>query len=237
MNMGLLLLCRPWWIICLCGLQSFCLWQMVWCTPNEDQRDGLMHHRQNNYYTNCHRYYTNCHQWWHPSCHRSSWLTVRLPNMSCVMCLRPWDDVDVTRQAALWNIQHLCPSLSMVTIDTYWGWQILIDGDTLLSQEGATHGEPLAIAYVYNAIAITPLIHHLRDEETKQVWIADDATAKYGGAASSIWVSTTTTTQMPQWRSNQGGSWGWCPLCLGSLIFLWKSYYRVATVIASKPTC
>ena len=91
-------------------------------------------------------------------------------------------------------------SLSIPTEDA----KLFIDGDTLLSQEGTTHGEPLAIAYVYNAIAITPFIHHLRDEETKQVWIADDATAKHGGAALSIWVPTMTTTQMPQWRSNRG---------------------------------
>ncbi len=47
--------------------------------------------------------------------------------------------------------------------------------ETLLSQEGTTQGDPLAMAMY--AIAITPLIYHLEDEETKQVWFADDATA------------------------------------------------------------
>lgn len=45
----------------------------------------------------------------------------------------------------------------------------------LLSQEGTTQGDLLAMA-IY-AIAITPLIDHLEDESVKQIWYADDATA------------------------------------------------------------
>ena len=58
--------------------------------------------------------------------------------------------------------------------------QLFIDGDTLFSQEGTTQGDPLAMA-MYVA-AITPLIciRSLEDEETKQVWFADDATAGGG---------------------------------------------------------
>ena len=46
----------------------------------------------------------------------------------------------------------------------------------LLSQEGTTQGDPLAMAM--HVIAITPLIHRLEDKEVKQVWFADDATAR-----------------------------------------------------------
>ena len=54
-----------------------------------------------------------------------------------------------------------------------------IDGDTLLSQEGTTQGDPLAMA-----IAITPLIRRLEDKEIKQVWYADDGTA--GGSLTNL---------------------------------------------------
>ena len=82
----------------------------------------------------------------------------------------------LNRQAALRNIQHLCPSLSKVLTNTYReDVQLFIDGETLLSQEGTTQGDPLAMAMY--AIAITPLINHLEDESVKQIWYADDATA------------------------------------------------------------
>ena len=82
----------------------------------------------------------------------------------------------LNRQAALRNIQHLCPSLSKVLTNTYReDVQLFIDGVTLLSQEGTIQGDPLAMALY--AIAITPLIDHLEDESVKQIWYADDATA------------------------------------------------------------
>ena len=70
----------------------------------------------------------------------------------------------------------LCPSFSKVLVNTYReDIQLFIEGETLLSQEGTTQGDRLAMAMY--AIVITPLIHHLEDEEIKQVWFADDATA------------------------------------------------------------
>ena len=60
-------------------------------------------------------------------------------------------------------------------INTYWdNVQLFIDGETLLSQEGTTQGDPLGMA-IY-AVAIIPLIRSLEDEETKQVQFVDDAT-------------------------------------------------------------
>ena len=82
----------------------------------------------------------------------------------------------LNRQNALRNIQCLCPSLATVLINTYReDVQLHIDEETLLSQEGTTQADPLAMAMY--AIGILPLIHCLKEESVKQVWYADDATA------------------------------------------------------------
>ncbi len=52
---------------------------------------------------------------------------------------------------------------------------LYIDGETLLSQEGTTQGDPLAMAMY--AIAVNPLINNLKRDTMKQVWFADDASA------------------------------------------------------------
>ena len=82
----------------------------------------------------------------------------------------------LNRQVALRNIRHLCPPLSKILINTYReDVRLFIDGETLLSQEGTTQGDPLAMAMY--AIAVNPLIHRLKQDTTKQIWFADDATA------------------------------------------------------------
>ena len=82
----------------------------------------------------------------------------------------------INRETAIRNIQHLCPPIAKILINTYReDIQLFIDGATILSQEGTTQGDPLAMAMY--AIAITPLIRSLEDEKIKQVWFADDATA------------------------------------------------------------
>ena len=79
-------------------------------------------------------------------------------------------------KVALQNINSLCPSLAKIIINTYQDdVQLFIDGETLLSQEGTTQGDPLVMAMY--AIAISPLIRRLEDEHAKHVWFADDATA------------------------------------------------------------
>ena len=50
--------------------------------------------------------------------------------------------------------------------------QLFTNGELIFSQEGTTQGDPLAM--VRYAVAITPLIHRLAEENVKQVWFADD---------------------------------------------------------------
>ena len=50
-----------------------------------------------------------------------------------------------------------------------------IDGETILSQEGTTQVDPLAMAMY--AISTIPLTNRLSNKNTKQAWYADDASA------------------------------------------------------------
>ena len=61
----------------------------------------------------------------------------------------------------------------------------------ILSQEGMTQGDPIAMAMY--AIAVNPLIHRLEQDTTKQIWFADDATA--GGKLKNVheWWECLTT--------------------------------------------
>ncbi len=83
----------------------------------------------------------------------------------------------LNRQSALRNILHICPSFGPVLVNTYRGNpHLFIDGDTLLSSEGTTQGDPLAMPMY--ALGIKPLILHMASiDSVKQVWCADDATA------------------------------------------------------------
>ena len=53
---------------------------------------------------------------------------------------------------------------------------LYVDGDVLLSQEGTTQGDPLAMPIMY-ALATIPLIRKLKNlvSDVNQVWYADDA--------------------------------------------------------------
>ena len=81
----------------------------------------------------------------------------------------------LNRQATLRNIQVLCPSLATVLINTYRSsTELFIEGKTILSQEGTTQGDPLAMSMY--ALGVLPLINQL-DHLAQQVWFADDASA------------------------------------------------------------
>ena len=76
----------------------------------------------------------------------------------------------LNRQAALLNIYCLCPSFSTVLINTYrFDVNLYIGGETLLSEEGTTQGDPLVMPMY--TLGIVPLINALSDDDdVKQVW-------------------------------------------------------------------
>ncbi len=81
----------------------------------------------------------------------------------------------LNRQSTLRNTQVLCPSFVTVLINTYRSSaELFIDGETIISQEGTTQGDPLAMSMY--ARGILPLIKQL-DHIARQVWFADDASA------------------------------------------------------------
>ena len=82
---------------------------------------------------------------------------------------------NLNRKVALLNIQHSCPSLATVLINTYrQDPEFYIEGETILSMEGTTQGDPLAMAMF--ALAMVPLVDKASGG-ARQVWYADDASA------------------------------------------------------------
>ena len=82
----------------------------------------------------------------------------------------------LNRQVALLNILNLCPSIATILVNCYRSdIPLYIDGDTLVSAEGTTQGDPLAMAMY--ALGVLPLIWHLNQFTDHQVWYADDAAA------------------------------------------------------------
>ena len=72
------------------------------------------------------------------------------------------------------SVMKQCPPLSRALINTYRSdTDLYINGETLLSQEGTTQGDPLAMAMY--AIATVPLIEKIASDGVKQIWYADDA--------------------------------------------------------------
>ena len=90
----------------------------------------------------------------------------------------------LNREAAIRNVRVYCPILAPMLTNTYrTPSRLFIDGDHILSQEGTTQGDPLAMAMY--AIGTLPLIHKLQADVT-QAWYADDASA--GGKTSDLRV-------------------------------------------------
>ena len=89
----------------------------------------------------------------------------------------------LNREVALRNVKHLCPSLATILINSYRSQsELFINGETILSQEGTTQGDTLAMAMY--AISTIPLIHCLSKDSLVQAWYADDASA--GGILADI---------------------------------------------------
>ena len=83
----------------------------------------------------------------------------------------------MNRQVALHNVQYLCPYISTILINYYRNSSRLIinNGKELLSQEGTTQGDNLAMPFY--ALSTVLMQERLRSiSAVKQIWLADDAT-------------------------------------------------------------
>ena len=66
----------------------------------------------------------------------------------------------LNHQTALQNIRHLCPPIATILVNTYRApTELFVDNDVILSQEGTTQGDPLAMAMY--GLATIPLIRKL----------------------------------------------------------------------------
>ena len=66
----------------------------------------------------------------------------------------------LNRNVALHNIQFTCPSLATTIIDIYrTPCELVIDDNVILSQEGTTQGDPLAMSFY--ALSVVPLMTRL----------------------------------------------------------------------------
>ena len=85
----------------------------------------------------------------------------------------------MNRKTALVNIQIGCPYIANYIINTYRkaACLILSNGDVILSSEGTTQGDPLAMPWysVNSNLIITDLRASIPN--VKQAWLADDASA------------------------------------------------------------
>jgi hypothetical protein len=83
----------------------------------------------------------------------------------------------LNRQSALHNIRCICPKIAIYLINTYRKSARLILGENqeILSQEGTTQGDNLAMAFY--ALSVKRLIRALNDVDCLQEWFADDAAA------------------------------------------------------------
>ena len=58
---------------------------------------------------------------------------------------------NLNRRVALVNIQYLCPAVSKILINCYRdSANLYVGGTTLLSREGTTQGDPLAMIMFYS---------------------------------------------------------------------------------------
>jgi len=86
----------------------------------------------------------------------------------------------LNRSAALHNIRIICPEITTYLLNMYRkpSELFITGGETILSQEGTTQGDPLAMPWY--SLATTTIINHLQEcfqKQVKQVWLADDASA------------------------------------------------------------
>ena len=82
----------------------------------------------------------------------------------------------LNREACLHNIQHLCPAMSAIVINTYrHPANLIVGGEVIRSREGTTQGDPIAMPLY--ALGVLPLLRSVATEGTVQAWFADDSSA------------------------------------------------------------
>ena len=86
---------------------------------------------------------------------------------------------NLNHQAALHNVQGLCPALATTLADCYESPARLFvtGGGEIASQESTTQGDPLSMAFY--AIATLHIINHLQAQHNlvRQIWYANDSSA------------------------------------------------------------
>ena len=82
----------------------------------------------------------------------------------------------LNRKLALKNIEIIRPSLNNALRNSYESpSRLFVNGKTILSQEGTTQGDPLAMAMY--GVALLPLVNLIKDDMVTQKWYADDGNA------------------------------------------------------------
>ena len=70
------------------------------------------------------------------------------------------------------NIDRICPSLTSAVYNLYiYPSKLFVNGETLLSEEGTTRGDQIAMALY--GISIMPMVRNL-NPSIAQKWYADD---------------------------------------------------------------
>ena len=127
----------------------------------------------------------------------------------------------LNRKAALHNIGVLCPALSTILKNTYsMPAQLFVGGEVILSEEGTTQGDPLAMP-IY-AIGVVPLIRELSLLHATQVWFADDATG------------TGKLTRLKDWwdlLNEKGPDYGYFPKAVKTCLLVKASLLEEATKV------
>ena len=99
----------------------------------------------------------------------------------------------LNRQVALPN-----PSIATILINCYRSdIPLYINGETLVSAEGTTLGDPLAIALY--ALGVLPHIWHSNQFTGHQVWYADDAAALGDLQCLKLWCDQLLCHVSPPW--------------------------------------
>ena len=96
----------------------------------------------------------------------------------------------LNRSMCLHNIRHLCPAIAGAVTNTYrHPARLFVDGECLLSEEGTTQGDPMAMPmYV---IGLLPLMQKVASSSAAQhIWFADDFTAAGRMRALRVWWNT-----------------------------------------------